>query len=121
MGEDEPPDDCMRCGACCLSESPLHARVTGDDHARLGDDAELLVHWVGNAAYMRIENVTAQIRSCIALVIDAATGTFTCSVYETRPQVCRDLERGSGGCRGELASKGERRKRALVVLATRHP
>jgi Fe-S-cluster containining protein len=121
MGDDEPPDDCMRCGACCFSEAPRHARVTGDDHRRLGDDAEALVEWIGNTAYMRLERVTGDMHKCIALAIDAASGTFACSIYENRPQVCRDLERGSGACRGELAAKGERPKRALVALATRRP
>ena len=121
MIHDEPPDDCMRCGACCFSDSPRHARVTGDDHERLGDDAERLVAWIGNLAFMRIEAVTADMHKCVALEVDAATGTFACSIYERRPEVCRDLERGSGGCRGELAAKADRPKRALTVLATRRP
>jgi hypothetical protein len=111
----------MRCGACCFSESPRHARVTGDDHQRLGDDAEALVAWIGNETFMRIEPVTAGMHMCVALAIDAATGTFACSIYERRPQVCRDLEQGSGGCRGELATKAGRPKRALAMLATRRP
>ena len=65
--DDEPPDDCMRCGACCFSESPRHARVTGDDHGRLGDDAERFVEWIGNEAFMRIERVTGDMHKCIAL------------------------------------------------------
>jgi Fe-S-cluster containining protein len=113
----------MRCAACCFSDSPRHARVTGDDHERLGEAAESLVEWIGNAAFMRIERVhaTGDLHKCIALAIDPAAGTFGCSIYETRPQVCRDLERGSPGCHGELAAKADRPKRALVVLATRRP
>lgn len=53
---------------------------------------------------------------CIALAVDPTTGSFACSIYETRPQVCRDLERGGGACRGELATKGDRPWRALVML-----
>ena len=121
MGAPKPPDDCRQCGACCFSESPRHARVTGDDHERLGDDAEALVAWIDNLAFMRLEPVTAGMHKCIALEIDAATGSFACSIYERRPQVCRDLEQGSGGCRGELAAKADRPKRALAVLATRRP
>jgi Fe-S-cluster containining protein len=73
---------------------------------------------------MRIERVTGDDgddetpgrRKCIALRIDPGAGTFACSIYETRPQVCRDLERGGGACRGELAAKSDRPKRALAVL-----
>ncbi len=117
MDEDEPPpDDCTRCAACCFSNSPLHARVTGDDHRRLGEDAERLVEWIGNAAFMRLEPVTDALMRCAALSIDAASGAFACSVYATRPAVCRDLARGSPACRGEIATKGDRPKRALHVL-----
>jgi Fe-S-cluster containining protein len=71
---------------------------------------------------MRLERVSATdatdspLHKCIALAIDATTGSFACSIYETRPQVCRDLERASSACRGEIANKGDRPKRALVIL-----
>jgi hypothetical protein len=116
MDEDQPPEDCTRCGACCFSDSARHARVTGDDHERLGEEAESLVEWIDNRAFMRLERVTDSLHKCAALAIDQVNGTFACSVYATRPDVCRDLERGSSACRGELATKSDRRKRALVVL-----
>lgn len=117
MDEDEPAPDCTRCAACCFSDSPRHARVTGDDHRRLGEEAEQLVAWIGNAAFMRLERVTGTpMHKCIALAIDATSGSFACSIYETRPEVCRDLERGSSACRGELSTKADRPKRALIVL-----
>jgi Fe-S-cluster containining protein len=128
---DEPPDDCTRCAACCFSESPRHARVTGDDYARLGEDAERLVTWLENEAFMRLvpivsatvasTPVPAGPRRCAALQLHPARGGFSCSVYEQRPEVCRELERGSGGCRGEIAAKGDRPKRALTLLAARLP
>jgi Fe-S-cluster containining protein len=119
MGHPEDsPDDCMTCAACCFSESPRHARVTGDDHARLGDAAEDLITWVGNQAFMRLEAVGegSPLHRCGALAVDPERGTFACSIYERRPQICRDLERGSPECRGELEAKAERPRRALRVL-----
>jgi hypothetical protein len=99
--------------------------VTGDDHARLGEDAERLVTWIANEAFMRLDpaapdagDPSAPPRRCAALVLDPARGAFACSIYSTRPQVCRDLARGSPACLGELAVKGERPKRSLTVLAT---
>jgi uncharacterized protein len=89
--------------------------VTGDDHARLGDDAESLVTWIGNTAFMRLQQSGGPQR-CVALAIDPVQGTFACSIYERRPQVCRDLERGAGACRGELATKADRPPRALLLL-----
>lgn len=109
-------DECTRCGACCFSESPRHARVTGDDYERLGEaDAERLVEFIGNQAFMRIVGAEGT-RHCAALVLDAKSGTFLCSVYERRPAICRELERGSGACAGERALKLGRTKVALTVL-----
>lgn len=113
------PDDCTRCGACCFSESPRHARVTGDDHARLGDDAERLVAFIGNQAFMRLAGAEGGPSRCAALELDPASGTFLCSVYARRPAVCRELERGSGACQGEIATKGARPARALAQLTPR--
>lgn len=89
--------------------------MTGDDHRRLGDDADRLVEWIGNLAFMKLAG-DGDVRRCAALLLDARSGTFACSVYENRPAVCRDLERGSGACRGELSAKGERPKRALSMV-----
>lgn len=101
--------DCLRCGTCCFSESETYVRVSGADHARMGDRAGALVAWVGNRAYMRMRD-----GHCAALRVDGTTGSFVCTAYEVRPQICRDLERGSPECEGEIASKGGR---PLVALA----
>ena len=97
--------------------------MTGDDYSRLGEEAERLVAWIGNLAFMRLANDTiGGPHHCAALVLDDAAGTFFCSVYATRPQVCGDLMRGGPGCLGELATKGERPEQALVQLrATLRP
>jgi hypothetical protein len=84
--------------------------VTGDDYALLGDlDAESLVEWLGNEAFMKLAR-TRGVSHCAAL--DVRRDGYFCKVYERRPQVCRDLERGSGACEGERHTKGPR----LVVL-----
>lgn len=86
-------------------------RVTGRDHARLGDRAEELVWFEENRAYMRMID-----GHCGALRIESVSGRFFCSAYETRPDVCRDLARGSGACRGELEAKAPRPLLALERL-----
>ena len=97
------PADCRRCGACCFSASPTFVRVTGDDWTRLGADAETFAHFVGHRAFMRMSG-----GHCAALEIrpeaNGATGFF-CTLYERRPQTCRDLARGSAQCAGEIATK----------------
>lgn len=81
-------------------------RVTGADWERLGGAAETLAHFVGHRAFMRMRE-----GHCAALEVrvDAVTGArdFFCGVYDGRPQVCRDLARGSPECEGERARKAE--------------
>ena len=103
----EPPE-CLTCGACCFSLLGTYVRVTGHDHHRLGDRAEELVWFDGIRAYMRMTD-----GHCGALLSEPESGRFVCSTYATRPAVCRDLERGSPACQGELAEKADRPLLAL--------
>jgi hypothetical protein len=84
--------------------------VTGDDHQRLGEAADVFVSFIGNRAYMRLAD-----GHCAALRIELS-GRFVCTVYETRPDACRDLERASPHCAGELFSKAGRATARLVQL-----
>ena len=100
--------DCLRCGVCCFSALETYVRVTGDDWTRLGEAAERVAHFVGNRAFMRMSG-----GHCAALELRArADGAreYFCSVYADRPQVCRDLDRGSPQCEGERALKAARVK-----------
>lgn len=103
--------ECLACGACCFSVLAAYVRVTGLDHARLGERADEVVWFDGNRAYMRMTD-----GHCGALRIEPISGRFICSVYETRPDVCRELSRGSAACRGELDAKAQR---PLVTLGLR--
>lgn len=81
-------------------------RVSGDDWARLGSDAERVAHFIGNRAYLRMLD-----GRCAALELRTGSGgglRYFCTVYERRPKVCRDLERESAQCAAELKLKGER-------------
>ena len=106
----EPAPPCIECGTCCFSNLETSVRVMGDDYERLGPAAEDLVHFVGNRAYMRLAD-----GHCAALRIELS-GRFVCSVYETRPDACRDLERGSPQCAGERFTKAGRAAARLVQL-----
>jgi Fe-S-cluster containining protein len=110
----QQPPPCLECGTCCFSNLETSVRVTGDDYERLGDSAEGLVHFVGNRAYMRSAE-----GHCAALRIELS-GRFVCSVYETRPDACRDLERASPQCAGELFTKAGRPLARLAELRERH-
>jgi hypothetical protein len=80
-------------------------RVTGDDWSRLGPEAERVAHFIGNRAFMKMAD-----GRCAALEVRAAAdgGTaaaYFCAIYARRPQVCRDLGRGSPECEAELMRK----------------
>ncbi len=83
-------------------------RVFGSDHERLGDEGEQWIRFDGIRAYMRMTD-----GHCSALSSESSSGRLVCLTYATRPQVCRDLERGSGACQGELDQKSERPLLAL--------
>jgi len=114
MAEPEPAPACLGCGACCFSQLANYVPVTGADHARIGDRVDELTHFEGNRCYMNMRD-----GHCAALVIDQQTRQFVCSIYEQRPSTCRDLERGSPACRGEIHEKGERPPMTLAALLER--
>lgn len=105
---DTPP--CTSCGACCFSRLETYARVTGSDYARLGDEAERVSEFIGHRCYMRMEH-----GHCAQLTLDPA-GHFACSIYETRPEVCRELERESSACEAERERKAETALGTVVIL-----
>ena len=57
-----------------------------DEHTQLS-----LTEFRGNRCYMRRVN-----GRCINLRIEG--DRFTCAIYERRPTVCRDYERGGDAC-----------------------
>ncbi len=109
----EKPRPCLECGTCCFSNLETSVRVTGDDYARLGDATDRFVHFVGNRAYMRLAD-----GHCAALRVELE-GRFVCTVYATRPDACRDLERASPNCQGELFTKKGRAHERLIELRRR--
>ncbi|MEI9950297.1 MAG: YkgJ family cysteine cluster protein [Pseudomonadota bacterium] len=108
MPEDAPA--CLGCGACCFSKLANYVRVDGADHSRIGVQVDELTHFDGNRCYMNMSE-----GHCAALVIDLAMRRFVCSIYETRPSTCRDLERASPACQGEIHEKSER---PLLLLSS---
>ncbi len=110
--------DCLTCGACCFSQLANYVSVTGDDYERLerANLAEAFVSFDGHKAFLRMED-----GHCKALRVDqSAPGAprFFCEAYDSRPSICRSLERGQHACAGERASKLERISRRPLVQAS---
>ena len=77
---DLPP--CAGCGRCCHLVVELRAGDVVAEHLVVEHDGVRCMDQRGNGA-------------CVAL--DAAT--MLCTIYETRPQTCRDFTRGESICR----------------------
>lgn len=108
------PDNCQTCGVCCFSKLDTYVPVTGRDWSRLATAAESVAHFVGHRVYMKMRE-----GHCAALEIQTSADgppAFFCTVYAQRPQICRDLARGSPLCRGELAAKAGRVAATLAGL-----
>ena len=80
------------------------------DYSRLGERAVELAEFDGHQAHMRMLD-----GHCAALSVKGASGEFNCTAYDARPQICRDLERGSAECGAERFEKAER---PLLLLKT---
>jgi Fe-S-cluster containining protein len=88
--------DCQDCALCCFSSDERFAELENTDFARLTLDEQVrLTVFRDGRCHMRVEE-----GHCAALV--RRDGRWACSVYERRPQVCRDFERGADACRYEL-------------------
>jgi len=64
-----------------------------------------LAHFIGNRVFMRMAD-----GHCAALAVRVGPDGIAhhrCTIYAERPQVCRDLERGSPHCEAERLRKPE--------------
>ena len=55
------PPPCLQCGTCCFSDSDEYVTVSGNDHERLGDDADHYVEFVGNRPICACTTATARL------------------------------------------------------------
>lgn len=110
----ELPPPCLACGSCCFSKLSDYVRIEGADHARIGERVDELTTFIGNRCYMKMID-----EHCAALVIDVVQRRFVCSIYETRPKICRDLARAAPACSAEIHEKRERPLTALLALGKR--
>lgn len=99
---------CLRCGVCCFSRLETYVRVSGEDWARLGAEAERVAWFDGGRAYLKMRD-----GRCGALAVRAAADgsgarEYFCTIYDRRPRVCRELGRGTPECEAERALKGGR-------------
>lgn len=97
--------DCVACGRCCYYNKPDYALLYPEDIVAFGP-ARLARHTTkstlsgaslrpgedGSEIYMRMEN-----GHCCALDVTPGV-SYTCSIYEDRPLLCRMFEPGNADC-----------------------
>jgi hypothetical protein len=94
----------------------MHIRLMPSDLERLGALADAgagVVERHSSLPYLIMRD-----QHCAQLVTNGET--FACGIYDLRPAVCRDLDRGSPSCGAERAHKYMSKPR-LFVLAKRRP
>jgi Fe-S-cluster containining protein len=90
--------DCLECGACCHSINPTLVELLGVDRVAIPDrygesDAE-------GGSHMRMSACESGGFVCSALGEKNA-----CRIYERRPFLCREFERGSPECHAAIADQ----------------
>jgi Fe-S-cluster containining protein len=92
---DAPVPECMTCGACCVLMPcvgvPPTAKLDPElfwDITTETDSGEIVVD-----RYIRRDGETL-----ICSALDVKETSVACSIYESRPQMCRDFEAGSDRC-----------------------
>lgn len=93
---------CIDCGCCCFSVDPEYIRVFEVDLDRMDARARSFLASPQGRVAMRMSE-----GRCAALVVDPAARTYSCAIYEQRPDVCRSLLRASGGCLADRRAKAE--------------
>ena len=93
---DIPRTPCLRCGTCCMADMIGEADAEDLERwKREGRDDILRVYrdalWVGDHFLSVTTGMT--IHDCPFL--DFREGSFACTIYGTRPRVCRNFEPGS--------------------------
>jgi Fe-S-cluster containining protein len=91
-----PPLDCRTCGACCVPELklPFYVGVTERDLARLTPRFRSR-----NVARGSILTKVDRVGHCVCVALQGTVGRrVNCTIYERRPDACRQLEAGRRAC-----------------------
>lgn len=101
-----PP--CTECGFCCFFPDPRYVLLFEPDLERLGELVPQVTVEIKGRAFLRMAE-----GHCVALKQDGER--WLCSIYDRRPQLCRDFARGIETCREVVAERHPRVRRRLPV------
>ena len=103
---------CLRCGKCCFADLTAYAQKEDFDRwraAKMQDILNIIEHrhliWAGDRM---VSTETGDYpRECPFLF--SAGNVWLCSIYETRPLVCREYQPGSSELCPQFEINGQRR------------
>ena len=105
------PPDCLTCGACCASPfiGEGYIRLNPEEEKRLRRRGLPILEVVSDPEDRIVLLGTKQncraTRVCIALS-GTVGNQVACSIYEQRPELCRQFEAGSPECRQARRAAG---------------
>ena len=107
------PLPCLQCGKCCFVDMTAYAEKEDFDRWRAEnrqDILEVIEHhhlvWAGDRMISSESGDSP--RECPFLY--SSGDSFLCSIYETRPAVCRNYQPGSSELCPQWKLKGRRRR-----------
>lgn len=98
------PLDCQTCGACCHGDEGW-VHVDAADDERVETSPALAAHVVLTRHGGYVKRSLRMVRGACAALTKTPTGV-TCSIYDVRPTVCRELESGSPACHAARRALG---------------
>jgi uncharacterized protein len=104
--ESEVVPDCRACGACCHGDE-MWVHVMAVDDQRLGEPAvrSLTVLTRHGRGYFARSMKMVDGR-CVAYRDRLDDGGCGCSIYDVRPDICRDFRAGSPDCHAARRRRG---------------
>jgi Fe-S-cluster containining protein len=109
MENNEVPYNCDACGACCRTFPIRVSKQDGEREPRIAEHALVVPAWERSEEHYYHLHPLPFCKGCLFLGEDNL-----CSVYETRPQVCRRFAAGSAQCQEARARKGLQRLKAAI-------
>ncbi len=97
------PNDCKGCGACCMNYRPEYvygAWLTETEYCKFLIKMPSLIEILVLGTKISVKLRLTKDKRCIVLSNDNV-----CTIYEERPQICKDFVKGSRLCRKHLERK----------------
>lgn len=89
-------NDCVRCGACCVSEYDLDTYVDVEPHEAKLIPARMLLRRHG---FSSLKTKKTRLGYVVCTALRGTLGKrVRCAIYEYRPGVCRSFKPGSRPC-----------------------